>query len=75
MSIKRLTKDDIRKTSGVLNPVGHAVLAFQKTQGRRWLRLLIVDAPNKAAAEGLVMSRSESEPGVPCAFTGTRTKI
>ena len=29
MSIKRLTKDDIRKTSGILNPVGHAVLAFK----------------------------------------------
>ena len=29
MSIKRLTKDDIRKTSGILNPVGHVVLAFK----------------------------------------------
>jgi len=28
MSIKRLTKDDIRRT-GTLNPVGHVVLAFK----------------------------------------------
>lgn len=26
---KRLTKQDIRNTSGILNPVGHIVLAFQ----------------------------------------------
>jgi hypothetical protein len=29
MSIKRLTKEDIRRTSGILNPVGHVVLAFK----------------------------------------------
>ena len=29
MSIKRLTKEDIRESTGVLNPVGHAVLAFK----------------------------------------------
>ena len=29
MSIKRLTKQDIRTTSGILNPVGHVVLAFK----------------------------------------------
>jgi hypothetical protein len=29
MTIKRLTKEDIRKTSGILNPVGHVVLAFK----------------------------------------------
>ena len=29
MSIKRLTKEDIRNTSGILNPVGHVVLAFK----------------------------------------------
>jgi hypothetical protein len=28
MTIKRLTKDDIRKDSGTFNPVGHVVLAF-----------------------------------------------
>lgn len=28
MSIRRLTKQDIRNTSGTLNPVGHVVLAF-----------------------------------------------
>ena len=28
MSIKRLTKEDIRRTTGTLNPVGHVVLAF-----------------------------------------------
>jgi hypothetical protein len=28
MAIKRLTKEDIRKTVGVLNPIGHVVLAF-----------------------------------------------
>jgi len=28
MAIKRLTKADIRNTSGILNPVGHVVLAF-----------------------------------------------
>ena len=29
MSIKRLTKEDIRNTSGILNPVGHVVAAFR----------------------------------------------
>ena len=29
MSAKRLTKEDIRRTSGTLNPVGHIVLAFK----------------------------------------------
>jgi hypothetical protein len=29
MSIKRLTKEDIRRTAGTLNPVGHVVLAFK----------------------------------------------
>jgi hypothetical protein len=28
MSAKRLTKEDIRNTTGILNPVGHVVLAF-----------------------------------------------
>ena len=28
MTIKRLTKDDIRNTVGVLNPIGHVILAF-----------------------------------------------
>lgn len=27
--MKRLTKEDIRNTSGILNPVGHVVLAFE----------------------------------------------
>lgn len=27
--MKRLTKEDIRKTTGILNPVGHVVLAFK----------------------------------------------
>ena len=29
MSIKRLTKEDIRKTTGILNPIGHVILAFK----------------------------------------------
>lgn len=29
MSIKRLTKEDIRRATGILNPVGHVVLAFE----------------------------------------------
>ena len=29
MSIKRLTKVDIQNASGILNPVGHVVLAFK----------------------------------------------
>ena len=28
MTTKRLTKDDIRNTVGVLNPIGHVILAF-----------------------------------------------
>ena len=28
MTLKRLTKEDVRNTSGILNPVGHVVLAF-----------------------------------------------
>lgn len=27
--MKRLTKEDIRRTTGILNPVGHVVLAFK----------------------------------------------
>ena len=29
MSIKRLTKEDIGRTTGTLNPIGHVVLAFK----------------------------------------------
>jgi hypothetical protein len=29
MAAKRLTKEDIRKASGILNPIGHVVLAFK----------------------------------------------
>jgi hypothetical protein len=29
MTAKRLTKEDIRNTTGILNPVGHVVLAFK----------------------------------------------
>ena len=29
MTAKRLTKEDIRRTTGILNPVGHIVLAFK----------------------------------------------
>ena len=29
MAAKRLTKEDIRKTTGILNPIGHVVLAFE----------------------------------------------
>ena len=29
MTAKRLTKQDIQNTSGILNPVGHVVLAFK----------------------------------------------
>ena len=29
MSAKRLTKEDIRNSSGILNPVGHIVIAFK----------------------------------------------
>ena len=29
MSTTRLTKDDIQKSTGILNPVGHVILAFK----------------------------------------------
>jgi hypothetical protein len=29
MSIKRLTKEDIARTTGILNPIGHVILAFK----------------------------------------------
>lgn len=29
MAAKRLTKEDIRKTTGILNPIGHVILAFK----------------------------------------------
>ena len=29
MTAKRLTKEDIAKSSGILNPVGHVILAFK----------------------------------------------
>jgi hypothetical protein len=29
MTVKRLTKEDIRRTTGILNPVGHVILAFK----------------------------------------------
>ena len=28
MTIKRLTKEEIRNTAGVLNPIGHVIIAF-----------------------------------------------
>ena len=28
MTAKRLTKEDIRNTTGILNPIGHVILAF-----------------------------------------------
>ena len=31
--MKRLTKDDIRQTTGILNPVGHMILAFRSDAG------------------------------------------
>jgi len=39
--MKRLTKEDIRKTTGILNPVGHVVMAFKD------------DATTAAAVEAL----------------------
>jgi hypothetical protein len=29
MTVKRLTKEDIRQSIGILNPIGHGVLAFK----------------------------------------------
>lgn len=29
MSAKRLTKEDIRRNTGILNPVGHVIVAFE----------------------------------------------
>jgi hypothetical protein len=29
MTVKRLTKEDIRQSIGILNPIGHVVLAFK----------------------------------------------
>jgi hypothetical protein len=29
MTVKRLTKEDIRQSIGILNPIGHVVLAFE----------------------------------------------
>jgi hypothetical protein len=29
MTAKRLTKDDVRNTTGILNPIGHVILAFK----------------------------------------------
>ena len=29
MTAKRLTKEDIRNSTGILNPVGHVILAFK----------------------------------------------
>ncbi|HZT55655.1 MAG TPA: hypothetical protein VFA35_05465 [Burkholderiaceae bacterium] len=46
MSIKRLTKEDIRGESGILNPVGHVVLAFKDDA----VAVQAVDALHQAGA-------------------------
>ena len=49
MTAKRLTKEDIRNTTGILNPVGHVILAFKD------------DAVTAQAVEALRVAGSTAE--------------
>jgi hypothetical protein len=61
MTAKRLTKEDIRNTTGILNPVGHVVLAFKDdvvtVQAVEALR-----AAGSAAEDVLVYRAEEATP-------------
>ena len=61
MTAKRLTKEDIRNTTGILNPVGHVILAFKDdaiaTQAVEALR-----AAGSAAEDILVYRAEEATP-------------
>ena len=61
MTAKRLTKEDIRNTTGILNPVGHVILAFKDDA----TTAQAVDALRAAGCAGddvLVYSAEEATP-------------
>lgn len=58
---KRLTKEDIRNTSGILNPIGHIVLAF-KDDAVTADAVAALRASGCAAEDVLVYSAAEATP-------------
>lgn len=61
MSAKRLTKEDIRNTTGILNPVGHVVLAF-KDDAVTAEAVAALRAAGSAEADILVYRAEEATP-------------
>lgn len=58
--MKRLTKEDIRKSSGILNPVGHVVLAFKDDAATQAVEAL--RGSGFGAEDILVYTASEATP-------------
>jgi hypothetical protein len=61
MTAKRLTKEDIRNTTGILNPVGHVVLAF-KDDAITAEAVAALRAAGNAAEDILVYRAEEATP-------------
>ena len=61
MTAKRLTKEDIRNTTGILNPVGHVILAF-KDDAVTAQAVEALRAAGSAAEDILVYRAEEATP-------------
>jgi len=61
MTAKRLTKEDIRNTTGILNPVGHVILAF-KDDATTAQAVEALRAAGCAEADILVYTADEATP-------------
>ena len=61
MTAKRLTKEDIRNQSGILNPVGHVVLAF-KDDAATVVAVTALHATGLTDQDVLVYSAAEATP-------------
>jgi hypothetical protein len=62
MTFRRLTKDDIRNASGILNPVGHVVLAFTDDTTATAEAVAALHAAGFTDADILAYSASEATP-------------
>ena len=61
MTAKRLTKEDIRNTTGILNPVGHVILAF-KDDATTAQAVDALRAAGSGAEDVLVYAAAEATP-------------
>ena len=61
MTAKRLTKEDIRNTTGILNPLGHVILAF-KDDAVTAEAVAALRAAGSSAEDVLVYRAEEARP-------------